>query len=101
MLLGAPMLLNGRVLSGGDIVNQYLPYKHLIRSILAQGRFPHWDALIFGGRPLQGDIQTGLFYPLNVFYWVLPLPWAFTIVVGIELAIMPLVWFLLKRAGWL
>ena len=80
LLLGAPLLLGGRVLSGGDIVNQYLPYKHLVRSLLAQGQFPHWDPMIFGGRSLQGDIQVGLFYPLNVFFWLLPLPWAFTVV---------------------
>ena len=28
-------------------------------------------------------------------------PWAFTIVVAAEILLMPVVWFLLKRAGWL
>ncbi|MBN1867471.1 YfhO family protein [Candidatus Sumerlaeota bacterium] len=72
-----PVLLGGETLTGGDIVNQYLPYKKIVRDQLAQGCFPHWNPLTFSGRPLQADIQVGVFYPPNLVFWLLPLEWGF------------------------
>jgi hypothetical protein len=74
---GAPLIFGGRSLAGGDIVNQYLPYKQLVREMLFSGQFPHWNPMTFGGRPLQADIQIGLFYPPNLLFWILPLEVAF------------------------
>ena len=72
------IVFGGQTLAAaGDIVNNYLPYKFLVKEQLAQGEFPHWNPLTFGGRPLQSDIQTGLFYPPNLLFWFLPLEWAF------------------------
>ena len=77
-LFGYRLLFGGETLAaGGDIVNNYLPYKFLVKEQLAQGEFPHWNPLTFGGRPLQSDIQIGLFYPPNLLFWILPLEWAF------------------------
>ncbi len=82
-----PLLFGGQTLAGGDLINSYLPYKQLIRDQLASGIFPHWNPLTFGGRPLQADIQTGLFYPPNVLYWLLPLERAFDLSMLLHFAI--------------
>jgi hypothetical protein len=52
----------------------------VVRESLRQGTFPHWNPLTFSGCPLQADIQVGLFYPLNLPYWILPVTWAFSLV---------------------
>jgi len=78
LLFGFRIVFGGQTLAAaGDIVNNYLPCKFLVKEQLAQGEFPHWNPLTFGGRPLQSDIQTGLFYPPNLLFWFLPLEWAF------------------------
>ncbi len=78
--LGWPLLFGGQTLTGGDIINWALPYKEVVRESLRQGTFPHWNPLTFSGCPLQADIQVGLFYPLNLPYWILPVTWAFSLV---------------------
>ncbi|MCE5228380.1 YfhO family protein [bacterium] len=68
--------------SGGDIVNQYLPYQELIRNSVRQGAAPLWNPMTFCGRPLMGDIQVGVLYPPNWLHWVLPLPLSFALVLA-------------------
>ncbi|MCL5269318.1 MAG: hypothetical protein M1457_01890 [bacterium] len=70
--------------SGGDIVNQYLPYQHLIRNALRQGGPPYWNAFTFCGRPLMADIQIGVLYPPNWLHWLLPLPLSFALVLALH-----------------
>ncbi|NQU44559.1 hypothetical protein HQ520_14810, partial [bacterium] len=78
-LFGSDLLFRGEALAGGDIVNHYYPSKHLVREQLRAGEFPHWNPLTFSGRPLQADIQVGLFYLPNLLFWFFPLTWAFNI----------------------
>jgi hypothetical protein len=40
---------------------------------LAHGRFPLWNPHIYSGTPYFGAMQTGLMYPPNVLFLVLPL----------------------------
>jgi hypothetical protein len=65
------ILFGGHSLSGGDLVNQYIPYKALIVEQIRAGEFPHWNPMTFCGRPLQGDIQVGVFYPPNAIFLIL------------------------------
>ncbi|MGO9466740.1 MAG: hypothetical protein ACLQVF_21570 [Isosphaeraceae bacterium] len=49
---------------GNDLVNYVLPqYLSITRTIERFGHFPLWDTRGFGGRPLCGNPQSGLFYP--------------------------------------
>ena len=49
---------------GNDLTSVFLPRFAYIASILrSDGRIPFWDAAGFGGRPLLGNPQAGLFYP--------------------------------------
>ena len=89
--LAAPLLLFallyghyllGFAPSGGDIVNQYLPYQELVREAVHQGAAPLWNSMTFCGRPLMGDIQVGVLYPPNWIHWLLPLPLGFALVLA-------------------
>ena len=75
-------LLLGWAPSGGDIVNQYLPYQQMIRDAVRQGELPLWNDLTFSGRPLMADIQVGVLYPPNWLHWFLPLPLSFALLLA-------------------
>jgi hypothetical protein len=76
--------LAGQAPSGGDIVNQYLPYQQLIRQAVRQGAAPLWNSYTFLGRPLMADIQVGVLYPPNWLHWMLPLPIGFALVLALH-----------------
>src|SRR5947209_4647079 len=49
---------------GNDLTSVFFPRFVLITDHLQHfGRFPLWDNSGFGGRPLVGNPQAGLFYP--------------------------------------
>lgn len=49
---------------GNDLTRLYLPHHLRVGSAVRQtGRIPGWDPAGFGGRPLVGNPQAGLWYP--------------------------------------
>ncbi|MGQ9552554.1 MAG: YfhO family protein [Anaerolineae bacterium] len=51
---------------GGDLASFLYPYYAYAAQSLNQGRMPLWNPFVFSGMPFLGDIQSGLFYPLNL-----------------------------------
>lgn len=72
-------IILGHVLSGGDLVNHYIPYKQFFKDCINKGIFPLWNPHTFSGRPFQADIQAGVFYPPNWFCLIMPVPVFFTL----------------------
>lgn len=83
--------------SGGDVVNQYLPYQQLVRDSIRAGAPPLWNAMTFCGRPLMADIQVGVLYPPNWLHWALPLPLSFALLLAAHAAWMLAGCYLLGR----
>lgn len=55
---------------GNDLTRLFLPHHLAIaRSIARHGHLPLWDDRGFGGRPLVGNPQGGLFYPPTWLAW--------------------------------
>ncbi|MCX7765254.1 MAG: YfhO family protein [Candidatus Sumerlaeia bacterium] len=80
-----PLISGLKLLDGGDLVNNYIPYKYFWRYWLKQGVFPLWNPLIFCGRPFVADIQLGCFYPPNLLHLIIPPEQAFTILTILHL----------------
>ena len=60
---------------GNDLTRLFWPlHRHLARSIARTGHLPEWDDRGFGGRPLIGNPQAGLFYPPVWLAWYIPAP---------------------------
>jgi hypothetical protein len=57
-------------------------------SELAKGNMPLWNPHIFSGTPFVGAFQTGMFYPLNAVYLILPLSNAMNVDVAIHVFLM-------------
>jgi hypothetical protein len=55
---------------GNDLTRLFLPHHMKVASYVARtGRVPGWDPSGFGGRPLIGNPQAGLFYPPTWLAW--------------------------------
>jgi hypothetical protein len=60
---------------GNDATFVFLPHHlQVAKSLRAFGHLPAWDPTGFGGRPMIGNPQGGLFYPAAWLAWCLPYP---------------------------
>jgi hypothetical protein len=51
-----------------DNLHQTYPFFNKLASSLNKGYLPVWDANTYGGKNFSGEIQTGIFYPLNILW---------------------------------
>lgn len=67
-----------------DPVRQQIPYRFMAIDRLKNGEIFSWNPYSFSGTPLSANIQTGQFYPLNVIFFLLPFPiaWSLIIILG-------------------
>ncbi|MCS7252609.1 MAG: hypothetical protein RMK18_04335 [Armatimonadota bacterium] len=54
-----------------DSAAQYLPWRHVAEKMLRQNTIPLWNAHQGCGMPLLANPQVGVFYPLNLLFWLL------------------------------
>lgn len=80
LLLFFPLLLEG-TLFFRDIQLLFMPMKSFLANCWGQGQLPLWHPGIFCGSPFLTDIQTGVFYPLSILFYLAPMPYAFNIFV--------------------
>ncbi|MGA9350519.1 MAG: YfhO family protein [Anaerolineae bacterium] len=56
---------------GGDLVSFLYPLYHFASRSLRQGIIPLWNPYLYGGAPFAADNQSGLFYPVNLLFFLL------------------------------
>lgn len=55
-----------------DTIRQLYPWKTEVIESLKQFSIPLWNPYNFSGSPLLANVQSAVFYPFNIFYFVLP-----------------------------
>lgn len=55
-----------------DPVRQQYPWKMLSINYLKNGQIPKWNPYTFSGSPLLANFQSGVFYPFNLIFFILP-----------------------------
>ncbi|MGC8879523.1 MAG: YfhO family protein [Anaerolineae bacterium] len=55
---------------GGDLASFLYPIHHFAAQSLKSGQFPLWNPYLYGGMPFAADIQTALYYPVNLIVWL-------------------------------
>jgi len=87
LLLMSPWRANVQTLAPGfmmpqnpllDPVQQYYPWRVFAVDALKSGVIPLWNPYSYCGQPFLANLQSALFYPLNLIFLILPLPLAFT-----------------------
>lgn len=53
-----------------DVVRQIYPWRILAIELMKQGQLPLWNPYAFSGTPLLANIQSAVFYPLNVIFFL-------------------------------
>jgi hypothetical protein len=56
---------------GGDLVSFLYPIYHFAARSLRRGILPLWNPYLHGGAPFVADNQSGLFYPVNLLFFLL------------------------------
>ena len=55
-----------------DVVNYIFPVKQFLGETIRNGEFPLWNPYVLLGYPFTYNTQAGIFYPLTLFYYLLP-----------------------------
>ena len=71
-----PVLVGVRTFPAGDFSNLYLSNSIFFRRELAALHLPRWNPYVYSGHPFLADPQAAVFYPLNLLFLLLSLPWA-------------------------
>ena len=83
-LIGYGRYLLGAAPSGPDAVNYFIPHWDYIQQTLRDGRWPFFNPLTFGGRPLLASIQLGVLYPPNFLMIFFPVTWGYALLIALH-----------------
>ncbi|MBD3272125.1 MAG: hypothetical protein GF384_06275 [Elusimicrobia bacterium] len=82
----------------GDLFSYYYPLKYHLVNGLYQGVIPLWNPYIFSGIPFLANMQTSVFYPWSVLFYVLGLRNSFTLFFIIHYVLAAIGMFLLLKS---
>lgn len=69
---------------GSDIITEIYPWRYFSIQQLKNGSIPFWNPYNFSGNPQIANFQTAVFYPLNIFYFLLSFNIAWTIIILLQ-----------------
>jgi len=72
LVLFWPLVFGGKVLYWGTPLLQFYPWRKLAVDIIRSGHVPLWNHYLGNGTPLAANLQSAVFYPLNLIYLVVP-----------------------------
>ncbi|MDP2632904.1 MAG: YfhO family protein [Candidatus Curtissbacteria bacterium] len=53
-----------------DSIRQIYPWKQFAAQEFKNGNIPLWNPYTFSGQPLAANLQSGIYYPFNIFYFL-------------------------------
>ncbi|MEK6817366.1 MAG: hypothetical protein AABX80_01065, partial [Nanoarchaeota archaeon] len=80
-----------------DVLRQIYPWKTFSIDSLKNGSFPLWNPYNFSGTPLLANIQSAVFYPFNILYFVLPQIFAWSSLIFLQPFLASLFTFIYAR----
>lgn len=81
-----------------DPVRQQYVWRKQAISDIGMGSLPVWNPYSFSGTPLLANFQSGVYYPLNILFFILPFDIAWTILVIVQpLLGSMLIYFYLRK----
>jgi len=67
-----------------DVLRQMYPWNDFATTMLKNGQLPLWNPYNFSGAPLLANFQSGVFYFPHIFYLFIPLRYAWSFLVFIQ-----------------
>lgn len=87
----------GEVLFWGTPLLQFYPWRDFAVMEYLSGRVPLWNPHVGLGAPLAANLQSGVFYPLNIVYFLLPIERAMTVTLLSHVALAGLFMYAFSR----
>lgn len=78
-LIFLPQYISNKIIGWLDMIYYFVPFKEIIVENLKNGNLPLWNPYLYCGQPLLANFQSAIFYPMNIFYYALPIEIAFKI----------------------
>lgn len=69
---------------GNDNLKLFYPFKKFTIEEMKKGNIPLWNPYVFSGNVHHATYQSALFYPLNIAYFFLPLPDAWSLLIILQ-----------------
>jgi len=67
------ILFQGHFLFGADFFSLHLGMKQFLYDQIQQHHtIPYWNPYVFGGMPFWAHLESTLFYPLDILFWLMP-----------------------------
>ena len=70
-----------------DSVYQFYPWAHFFKESILEGRLPLWNPYNYLGAPFLANPQTALLFPLTWLHLFFPLPFSFTLIFVLKVAL--------------
>lgn len=67
-----------------DPVRQQIPWRKIAIDQWKSGQIPGWNPYAFSGTSLSGNIQAGIWYPLNILFFVFSFAWGWTLLIILQ-----------------
>jgi len=68
----APVVFSSQTFASRDLYNFFTPRRFFAAESIRSGSIPLWNPYLASGVPFLANHQSSLFYPLSIFYYVLP-----------------------------
>ena len=68
-----------------DILYQFHPYRVFAQENIIKGTLPLWNPYIYSGMPFLANLQSALFYPFTILFYLFNFPLAYKIFVVLHL----------------
>jgi len=80
-----------------DLMTEHYPWKIFASDVVRTGKIPLWNPYNYSGMPFMANMQSGIFYPLNAFFYVFDFVIAYKIYVVLHFVLAGFFMFLLMR----
>lgn len=80
-----------------DVITQLYPWKKLVIESWKLGQIPRWNPYQFSGTPLLANVQSAVFSPFNILFFILPFIDAWSILILLQPLLAGLFMFALLR----
>ncbi|HEV2339161.1 MAG TPA: YfhO family protein [Patescibacteria group bacterium] len=67
-----------------DPIRQQYPWRFIVIAMEKLGQLPLWNPYSFAGYPLLANFQSAPFYPLNIFFFLLPFHFAWSLLIILQ-----------------
>ncbi len=81
-----------------DVVRQLYPWRILSIDLLKDGLLPLWNIYSFSGSPLLADMQSAVFYPLNIIFFFIESRLAWIIYIMLQPVLATLFMYMFIRS---